>query len=295
MRWLDGLRRRLRLLDSLDARLQRVQEALGRIESRQLAQLDAADARRNEFQVYSQWGEDGIIQWLLRHVAVEHRVFVEFGVEDYRESNTRFLLVNDNWSGLVIDSSESHMAALRQALRDDQLVDVLPGDECRQRFQVVAPVDRVAAQRVGLLSIDVDGNDYWIWREIDAIAPELVVVEYNARFGPRRAVTIPYDPDFRRAQAHHSRIYYGASLAALAKLGQRKGYALVGCNSAGNNAFFVRRDRLPAAIAERTPEAAFVPAGFRESRDAEGRLAFLSPAEEQQLLEGLPLVEVDGT
>jgi hypothetical protein len=295
MRWLAGLRRRLPLLDSLDARLQRVQEALGRIESRQLSQLDAGDARGNEFQVYSQWGEDGIIQWLLRHVAVEHRVFVEFGVEDYRESNTRFLLVNDNWSGLVIDSSESHMEALR---RDPVYwrhnLKSLAAFVTRDNIDSLI-VAQGLEQRVGLLSIDVDGNDYWIWRDIHAISPEIVIVEYNARFGPQRAVTIPYDPGFRRAQAHHSRIYYGASLAALARLGQRKGYALVGCNSAGNNAFFVRRDRLPAAIAERTPEAAFVPAGFRESRDAGGRLAFLSPAEEQRLLADLPLVEVDGT
>jgi hypothetical protein len=293
--WLEQLRRKLRLLDSLDARARRMQEALGRIESRQLAQLNLSEMRANEFQVYSQWGEDGIIQWLLRNVAVDKRAFVEFGVEDYAESNTRFLLVNNGWSGLVIDSSAPNIEALR---RDPVYWRHNLKSSCA--FVTRENIDElIVAQglkdRVGLLSIDVDGNDYWIWNGITSIDPELVIVEYNARFGPRRAVTIPYDPSFRRALAHHSRVYYGASLAALTLLGKRKGYALVGCNSAGNNAFFVKRERLSPGVVERSPEQAFIAAGFRESRDERGRLAFLDADAEQHILENLPLVEVDGS
>ena len=90
-------------LDVLEDRISRLQAALGRIESRQI--LQAADLRAAEFQVFSQWGEDGVIQWLLRQLRGVEKVFVEFGVESYAEANTRFLLVNDNWTGLVIDSS----------------------------------------------------------------------------------------------------------------------------------------------------------------------------------------------
>lgn len=283
------------MLGSLDARMSRMQEALGRIELRQLAPLAEAGLRANEFQVYSQWGEDGIIQWLLRNVPVNNRVFVEFGVEDYAESNTRFLLVNDNWSGLVIDSSATNIAKLRQ---DPVYWRHNLKSTCA--FVTRENIDfLIAAQglegRVGLLSIDLDGNDYWIWNGITRVDPMVVIVEYNARFGPHRAVTIPYDPAFSRNTAHYSCVYYGASLAALALLGKRKGYALVGCNSAGNNAFFVKRDRLSHAVIERSPSEAFVAAGFREARDSNGRLAFLDADEERRILDGLPLVEVDGS
>ncbi len=145
---------------------------------------------------------------------------------------------------------------------------------------------------IGLLSVDIDGNDYWVWEAITAVQPQIVVAEYNSRFGADRAVTVPYDPAFTRAAAHYSMIYYGASLAALAALGDRKGYDLVGCNSAGNNAFFVRRDCRPAAVPGMSAAAAFVAASFREARGKDGELAFLSLEDERALLDTLPLVDV---
>jgi len=277
-------------LEALEDRLGRLQAALGRIESRQVRQ--AADLGAAEFQVFSQWGEDGVIQWLLWRLGGVEKVFVEFGVESYAEANTRFLLVNDNWTGLVIDSSEAHLARLRQD-------PVFWRHDLRAQCAVVTSenIDGLLtrngiAGEIGLLSIDIDGNDYWVWNAITAIAPAIVVVEYNARFGPQRAVTIPYDPGFVRSTAHYSCIYYGASLAALTRLGNRKGYALVGCNRAGNNAFFVRRDRLTPGLAEKTAAEAYVPAKFRESRARDGGLAFLAPHDELRILESLPLVEV---
>ncbi|MGH8629907.1 MAG: hypothetical protein ACREU7_03965, partial [Burkholderiales bacterium] len=126
----------------------------------------------------------------------------------------------------------------------------------------------------------------------DIVRPGIVVIEYNARFGHERAVSVPYDSRFERRAAHYSGIYYGASLRALWLLAKRKGYALVGCNSAGNNAFFVSRELVPASLPGRDPEEAFVPAQFRESRDRQGRLALLDPADEARLLEGLPLTDV---
>jgi hypothetical protein len=143
-----------------------------------------------------------------------------------------------------------------------------------------------------LLSVDIDGNDYWVWQAIDVVRPRIVVIEYNARFGADRAVTIPYDPQFVRQQAHYSMIYYGASLAALTQLGQAKGYALVGCNSAGNNAFFVRKDILPIDLPGLSAREAYVQASYREARDPFGNLSFLSPADEQKILDGLPLVDL---
>jgi hypothetical protein len=280
------------LADNLDTRLHAVQEALGRIESRQLAHRSPGAWHDHEFRVFSQWGEDGLIDYLINLVAIDQPVFVEFGVEDYRESNTRFLLVHRSWSGLVFDSSAGNVARIR----NDPLF-WRHNLKAEQAFVTRENINRLLAEQglsgdIGLLSIDVDGNDYWIWEAIDVIRPGIVIIEYNARFGRERAVSVPYDPGFVRTVAHYSGIYYGASLRALWQLGKGRGYALVGCNSAGNNAFFVRRDLLPACLPERDPEEAFVPAQFRESRDRQGRLVLLDSAQETRLLEGLPLTDM---
>lgn len=299
---LPSLRRLIYSLATLPdevARLQKalayLREGLGRVEGR-LDRLSPSPAQLSghEFQVYSQWGEDGILQHLVRTVPIARRVFVEFGVESYVESNTRFLLVNDQWSGLVIDGSEKNVNFIR-------------GDDIYWRHNLKAVCSFVTRDNInqllrengltgeiGILSVDIDGNDYWVWERIDVVNPAIVVVEYNARFGAERAVTVPYDPEFVRQNAHHSCIYYGASLAALVGLGRRKGYAFVGSNSAANNAFFVRRDLLPAGLPELTAAEGWRQWQFRESRDPQGRLTFLEPAEEARLLSELKLVEVEG-
>jgi hypothetical protein len=278
----------------LSRKITRIQEALGRIEQRQILASWDGNLRAAEFRVFSQWGEDGIIQALLSGIpsASVRRIFVEFGVENYTESNTRFLLANDNWSGLVLDGSEQNIASIRQ----DPIYwqHNLKAECCfitRDNINELITRSGISGD-IGLLSVDIDGNDYWVWESIDCVRPVIVITEYNARFGPDRAVSVPYDANFRRETAHHSMIYYGASLKALAQLGNRKGYALVGCNSAGNNAFFVRRDLLGGVLSERSVAESFVRNQFRETRDAEGQLLFLGPEEESALLAALPLVEV---
>lgn len=106
---------------------------------------------------------------------------------------------------------------------------------------------------IDLLSIDLDGVDYWIWKAIDCIQPRVVVVEYQHRWGPDRAVTVPYRRDFNRFNVHPS--YYGASLAAFVKLGREKGYRLVGSNRYGFNAFFIRRNLGEDVLPEVTLES----------------------------------------
>ncbi|MDX2252314.1 MAG: hypothetical protein NW202_08510 [Nitrospira sp.] len=284
--------RKLRQFDDLVARIRSVQEALGRIETRQLSGTPISALSQAEFRVFSQWGEDGIIQRLIQTISINHRVFVEFGVQDYQESNTRFLLMHNNWAGLVIDADQGNVDKIRQ-------------DEIYWRYNLKAECSFVTRDNInallksngvdgdiGLLSIDIDGNDYWVWEAIEAVEPCIVVVEYNARFGPDRAVTVPYDANFTRVCAHHSMIYYGASLSALVALGARKGYDFVGANSAGNNAFFVRRDLRPSSLPVRTATEGFIASQFRESRGDNGQLLFLTADEEQRILKDLPLVEI---
>lgn len=244
-----------------------------------------------EFQVFSQWGEDGIIQYLLSRVSPLPHSFVEFGTENYLESNTRFLLVNDNWRGLVLDASERHIAFIRA---DD--ISWRHDLDARCAFITTDNINELIATRfpgpdLGLLSIDIDGNDYWVWKAIDRVRPCIVICEYNAVLGPRAAVSIPYTPDFSRHAAHHSGLYWGASLGAFCHLAHQRDYAFVGCNSAGINAFFVRRDCL-RGVKALTPEQGYVESRFRDSRDAVGRLTFLSGADRVRAIKHLPVVDV---
>jgi hypothetical protein len=290
----DTLRKYWSAASEISSKITLIQEALGRIEQRQTAGSWNGNLRAAEFRVFSQWGEDGIIQALLSAIpkASLRKIFVEFGVSNYVESNTRFLLVNDNWSGLVIDGSEKNVDFIR---RDPIYWQHNLKAECRfiTRDNINELIRGIGISgEIGLLSVDIDGNDYWVFERIDCVNPAIIITEYNARFGPDRAVTVPYDDKFLRGTAHHSMIYYGASLKALTQLANQKGYALVGCNSAGNNAFFVRRDLLNDLLKERSVAESFVRNQFRETRDAEGRLLFLGPEEESAVLATLPLVDV---
>jgi len=278
----------------LEHRLTRMQEALGRIEARQVAQQGSVQLQEREFRVFSQWGEDGIIQYLCDVVPIPRKIFVEFGVESYHEANTRFLLVNDNWAGLVIDGDSAQVARIRQQpeywLHNLKAVNAfITRDNINQILS-----DNGITGQIGLLSIDIDGMDYWIWEAIDVVDPAIVVVEYNYRFGPHEAVTVPYQPDFDRRAAHHSILYYGASLKALCELADRKGYAFVGCGSAGLNAFFVRRDLKPEMLPERSPEEGFVQGQFDEAHTESGERIKMSREEETRLVFSLPLVHLNG-
>lgn len=241
-----------------------------------------------EFGVFSQFGEDGIIQHLVNHVEPESCRFVEIGTQNYEESNTRFLLMNNYWRGLVIDSSAADVAYIQ---RDE--ISLYYALNCRREFVTAKNADQLVADfadegRLGLLSIDIDGNDYWVWQAISGTHPDIVIVEYNALFGRQRAITIPYRCDFDREKAHPSRLYYGASLAALEHLARKKDYFLAGCNSAGNNAFFVSRKHT-GKVAERSIEDAFRSQCFNEPSEA-GILP--AEGEKASLIAGLPVVNV---
>ena len=257
-----------------DHRLDALRAQVGGLESRMLRDRPLTSLREAEFSVFSQFGEDGIIQYLVQRVPIESAVFVEFGVEDYTESNTRFLLVHDNWSGLIMDGGEDHVAFLRRSGMDWRH-DIQAKSAFVDRDNINGLIESAEISGdIGLLSVDIDGNDYWVLEAIDSVSPRILVAEYNSSFGPEAAVTIPYDPGFQRGLAHWSHLYWGASLAALDVLARRKGYVLVGGNSAGNNAFWVRED-VAADLPRPTVEEAYAESRFRESRDESGALTYL--------------------
>jgi hypothetical protein len=277
----------------ISSAISRLQESVGRLELRQIESLgNDKNIIENEFRVFSQWGEDGIIQYLVRNIEIRHKIFVEFGVQNYIESNTRFLLINNNWSGLVIDGNPEEVIYIKNdpiywQYNIKAINAFITTDNINQIF-----LDNGIQGDIGLLSIDIDGNDYWIWEAINSINPAIIVCEYNFRFGADKAVTVPYNPGFIRTKSHHSNIYFGASLRALCLLAESKGYSFIGCNSAGINAFFVRKEIKPDYIREMSVEDGYVEGKFRESRNQEGELIFLNLEEEKKLLESLPLIAV---
>ncbi len=227
-----------------------------------------------EFGIASQWGQDGIIQYLIERVPIEHRTFVEFGVQNYRESSTRFLLMHDNWSGLIIDGDADNITEIQRQSYYWQH-DLTPLNAFITRENINELLAKKFTGDLGLLVIDIDGNDYWVWEAIEVVRPRIVICEFNSVFGPAHAVTMPYRPDFTRTAAHHSNLYFGASLAALHRLAQRKGYVFVGCNAHGNDAFFVRTDVAQNVTAVSLADG-YVESKFRESRDPQGGLTHLS-------------------
>lgn len=262
----------IRVLKRIVSKLNLIQEALGRIEARQIKQGGLGIAE-SEFRVHSQWGEDGIIQYLVDEIQIDNKVFVEFGIENYLQSNTRFLVINDNWSGLVIDGGESDIAYLKQ---DPIYWAHNIKAECKfiTKDNIEAILNDNGINRdLGILSIDIDGNDYWIWKSIQSFKPSIVICEYNSIFGPNAKLTTPYRHDFTRYTEHYSGVLYGASIAALNQLAKEKGYSLVAGNKAGNNIFFVRND-LVSNLEILTPKQAYKKAEFREFKDENGQLTF---------------------
>lgn len=261
--------------------------AIGQLHTRLLSTHAPADLNSAEFKIFSQFGEDGIIQYLLQQSGkITDEFFVEIGVEDYSESNTRFLLTNNNWRGIIIDGGNSHIRGAGERVGWRHAVDAV------QSFVTAGNINTVLPDEpIGLLSIDVDGNDYWLWEAV-ACTPQMIVVEYNSLFGPHAFVSIPYDPNFHWIDAHWSRQYHGASLAALDHLAKRKGYQLVGGTTEGVNAFFIREDCLGSLKGVSAADA-WRPSRFRTARDRTGVLTSDDGHRARlTLIEEMPLVDV---
>jgi len=245
-----------------------------------------------EFKVFSQFGDDGIIQYLIHHCAVDSDTFIEFGVANYTESNTRFLLMNDNWRGLVIDSDQKYVEQIkREELYWKHDLTARCEFVTRENINHIISSNGFAGN-IGLLSIDVDGNDYWIWECINVIEPTIVICEYNSVFGVDNSITVPYDASFECAKAHYSYLYWGCSLRALCFLAAKKSYSFIGCDSHGNNAYFVRTESL-RNVEPMTIEKGYVRSKFRESRDTTGQLSFVTGDERLRLIASMPVFDVE--
>ena len=225
----------------------------------------------HELSIFSQNGEDGILLYIFSIIGTTSKTFIEFGVEDGKECNTANLSINHNWKGLLIDGSDKNVTEglkFYASCCGDKKQNVI----FAKHFVTAENINGIFLENgfygeIDLLSIDLDGNDYYIWKAIDTVRPRVVVIEYNASFGVDRKATIDYDPNFVWNSTSYPELFYtGASLSLLERLATEKGYYLIGCDSCGINAFFVREDVGKNKLAKVTVKEAFYPHANRTVR-----------------------------
>lgn len=280
------------VFENLPQQLDEIKINQGKILSLLGERKENAPLNSYEFKVFSQWGEDGIIQHLIKSLEIKNKTFIEFGVEDFTESNCRFLLMNDNWRGFVVDGSLSNIEKIKKSYFYWRY-DLNAFHAFITKNNINEILQHSAFDKdLGILSIDIDGNDWYILEAISFYQPRVLICEYNDVFGKDRAISVPYDSQFIRTKKHYSNLYFGASIAAMTYLANKKGYALVGVNSNRNNAFYVRKDLLCDQVPAVNLDQIYEPSNIRESRNEAGRLTYLAGDNRLGLIQGLPIFNV---
>lgn len=222
--------------------LQRNSGYSARQEIERLNREIALDPRRLEpfgFKVYSQGDEDGILEEIFKRLQIQAGTFVEIGVENGLECNSLYLL-HKGWRGAWIEGNPRQEEPIRQKFKV-----LFDQNRLQLRLQFVYP-DNINElirsclgheQSLDFLSIDIDGNDYYLLESLE-ILPKVLCVEYNSKWRGN----ISKVPVYTRDNAWRGTDWMGASLLALTDLAHKKGYKLVGTNLTGANAFFVRED-----------------------------------------------------
>ena len=213
------------------------------------------------FRLRSQNEEDGVTLALLNAAGITNRRFVEIG-SGSSGGNSAVLAFELGWSGLMVEASERKAASLQRKIAFNSGVTVAQSYVTPETFNELLSGHGITGE-LDFMSIDIDSTDYWLLDALHACSPRVLIVEYNALFGPSRAVTLPA----AGLPEHMPKGYFGASLSALEKKAREKGYRLVHCDTVGVNAFFLRNDVAPQ-IAGVAPSVAFRP--LLERTDLEG-------------------------
>lgn len=239
-----------------------------------------------EYKVFSQNGEDGIIDFLLNRLNIQNPKFLEIGVGDYKESNTRFIFMKSPQKGMIIDNVKNlkqkvskhvtlwkgNLKIIEKTVNSDNVSNILEINDFNNNLD--------------LFSLDIDGIDYWIMKELPDNLSKIVITEYNATFGANCEITVPNIKNFNRTKYHYSNLCYGMSLKAIINLMMRKNYIFVGANKACNNAFFITKsevEKLNIDLPDVNNLEKYTQSNILESRSNSGALSFLSG--EQKLKE----------
>ena len=194
------------------------------------------------FKVYSQNNEDAILEYLILSLKLKNIKFIEIGTEDYSESNTRFIYEKYNCDGLIIDNTKNLTSKISKLLyiwKGNLRIE----EEFVNKNNVNTLIDKHFPNKsVDIFSLDIDGVDYWILKELPDNLSKIIVAEYNPYFGPDLEVTVPYSDNFNRTEYHSSNLCFGMSLRALINLMENKGYSFIGSASLRCNAFFIKNE-----------------------------------------------------
>ncbi len=240
------------------------------------------DINQVELKVFSQNGEDGIIDYLLETLSIKKPKFIEIGVGDYSEANTRYIFETRSLKGLIIDCNKS----LRNKVEKN--VKLWKGDlrivEARVNSENILDIlfNENFKDNIDLFSLDIDGVDYWVLKSLPRNFSKIAIIEYNPYFGYKKSITVPNIKDFDRSSYHHSMLCFGMSLKASINLMEKKNFVFVGSNLMRNNAFFVRKDLFKSLSIEAINKSDLknhVNANFREGRNKYGKLSYFSKKE----------------
>jgi hypothetical protein len=248
-----------------------------------------------DYKVFSQTGEDGIIDYLLYSLNIKVPKFVEIGVGDYRESNTRYIFQKNCSRGLIVDKNKNlekkvskivklwkgDLTIIETAVTSENILHILNSNDFDNNLDV--------------FSLDVDGIDYWILEVLPEKLSKIVILEYNPTFGPNLEVTIPNLNDFDRKKYHYSSLCYGTSLQALVKLMNKKKYVFVGSNIACFNAFFVLESevkKLNLTLPDINDLTKYTTSYIRDSRSIDGKLNYLSGKQKLKEIENCEVIDL---
>ncbi len=233
-----------------------------------------------DYKVYSQNGEDGIIDYLISQLNIQKPKFIEIGVGDYTEANTRFVFERTSCEGLIVDIIKDFENEVKKNLSIWKGNLKIIEKKIEPQNLISTLKDKNFYEKIDLFSLDIDVYDYWVLKELPKNFCKILVAEFNPYFGSELQITVPFKKDFNRSNYHFSNLCFGASLKAIIKLLEEKNLKFIGTNLFRNNAFFIDKnyqDKLSIEIPSDDNLKLYTDAKFRESRDAKNRLNLIDP------------------
>ena len=248
-----------------------------------------------DYKVFSQNGEDGIIDYLLYSLKIDKPKFVEIGIGDYSECNTRFLFERTSPKGLVVDCIEDLKMKVSKNIKLWR-ADITILEEFISSKNINSILKKYNFDKnIDLFSLDVDGIDYWILKELPKNFSKIAIIEFNSTFGFEKEITVPYKKNFDRSKYHYSNLCYGASLKAINNIMKKKGFIFIGTNLHRVNAFFVSKkyiNKIGLRIPKNKDLKKYADSNIRESRSKNNLLSYLSGKKKIQIIKDCEIIDL---